>query len=688
MQRNNTYRIIFIVLTVLWAGYQLYPTFMVSGLKDDAMSYRKKLTELTNIQHDELNEALSRGILEKKIRQALGSDQSSEQLTRALHEAEKIIEIDDKLATYQTRSIKRGLDLQGGSYLVYEVDLPKLVYDLAKNKDDRFEKLMSEIKTEALKPNVDFFKIIQERFTTADIRLSQYFGTRAQTDAEIITELKQYADDSVDQNLEILRNRIDEFGVSEPSVTKQGDRRVVVELAGITDVGRAKDIIGKTALLEFQLLKDTEVINEVFTKIDEALKKDLNAGKTQTADTLASQIESPEDTTLAGKVRKEDEVSVDELFGTSSIVPSSDSDSTLLVDQEVFEKNPFFSLLGALGNDFAVPVKNFRAVERIINSPEVAKIIPADAEFSWDSKPEEVADNQYFRLFLLKKKPELTGTHLTDAKAAISSGYGVTRQGEWEVNMQLDGEGAKIFSRVTAANIGKRLAVVLDGKVRTSPNIDERIPGGSAVIRGNMGAEEAKDLSIVLRAGSLQAPMHVIEERTVGPSLGHDSIKKGQYSTILGFALVIIFMVAYYKLSGLVANVALLLNILLVMAALALFNATLTLPGVAGIILTIGMAVDANVLIFERIREELKSGKTVNAAIATGYDRAFKTIFDANLTTLLTALVLYQFGTGPIRGFAVTLSIGIVASMFTSIIVTRVIFDAITSRRRMATLSI
>jgi len=256
------------------------------------------------------------------------------------------------------------------------------------------------------------------------------------------------------------------------------------------------------------------------------------------------------------------------------------------------------------------------------------------------------------------------------------------------VIMELTGEGAKIFSKVTGANVGRRLSIVLDSKVSSIPNIRERIPHGRAEITGMANIDEAKDLAIVLRAGALPAPVEVIEERTVGPSLGQDSINKGTYSALMGMALVVIFMIAYYRLSGIIANIALLMNIVLIMAVLAGFRATLTLPGVAGIILTIGMAVDANVLIFERIREELRSGKTIRAAIDNGYARAFKTILDANLTTLLTALVLYQFGTGPIRGFALTLSIGIVASMFTAIVVTRVIFDYFTEKFTLRKLSI
>ncbi|HHL71300.1 MAG TPA: protein translocase subunit SecD, partial [Bacteroidetes bacterium] len=249
-------------------------------------------------------------------------------------------------------------------------------------------------------------------------------------------------------------------------------------------------------------------------------------------------------------------------------------------------------------------------------------------------------------------------------------------------------EGGRIFARVTGANVGKRLAIVLDNKVASAPNIKGKIPHGSAVIEGSFTMQEANDLAIVLRAGALPAPVKAIEERTVGASLGKDSVRQGQMSLLLGISIVVIFMVVYYRLSGFIADFALIFNLLLIMAALAQFHATLTLPGVAGIILTMGIAVDANVLIFERIREELRTGKTVRAAVDAGYDRAFWTIFDANLTTFITALVLYQFGTGPIRGFAVTLSIGILASMFTAIVVTHVIFDFFTSRKTIKKLSI
>ncbi|RKY89418.1 protein translocase subunit SecD, partial [candidate division KSB1 bacterium] len=288
----------------------------------------------------------------------------------------------------------------------------------------------------------------------------------------------------------------------------------------------------------------------------------------------------------------------------------------------------------------------------------------------------------------VKKEPELTGKYLNDADVQIGGGSSLASAGQPVVTMKMNSEGAKIFARVTGANVGRRLAIVLDNKVYSAPRINTKIPHGNAIIEGMADMKEAKDLAIVLRAGALPAPVKIIEERTVGPSLGADSIRKGTKSAIIGLILVIVFMMIYYRLSGLIADIALVMNLIIILAVLAGFHFTLTLPGVAGIILTIGMAVDANVLIFERIREELRTGKTIRASIDAGYSRAFTTILDANITTLITAIVLYQFGTGPIRGFALTLSIGILSSMFTALVVTRLIFDYITEKFALRKLSI
>jgi SecD/SecF fusion protein len=688
MRRNNLLRTIIIGLAIVWSLWQLYPTFIVGRQKNEAENYLVQIERQTGMNRDEINEALNAGQLESRLRQRL-HDKSADSLQALLKEAASLIALHDKISKNEAKTIKRGLDLQGGTYLVYEVNLPKLMRDVAKNKDARFEEIMKKLDEVAATPNADYFAALQTYFAEAGIRLNRYFGSRAQTDAQILDELKKEADDAIDRNLEILRNRIDQFGVSEPSITKQGSRRVVVELAGITDKNRAKNIIGKTALLEFKLVKDPEIFRDVITKIDNLLKRDLAAKPDVGAAIDTSETDS---SGASGKVSQDKSVKVSDLFAGSSIVPSDSaatSSDSVQVDKDIFSGNPFISLLRDVGrSEVAVPAQNVRAVERILNNPDVQKLIPPDAEFAWSNKPEKVADEQYYYLYLVKKEAELTGALLTDAQQQIASGAGLTRQGEWTVSMQLNDEGTRIFSRVTGANVNKRLAIMLDNKVVMAPNIKEKIPSGSASIEGNMNAEEAKDLAIVLRAGSLQAPMQVIEERTVGPSLGQDSISKGTWSAVISLILVMLFMAIYYKLSGLLADTALVLNLVMLLACMAFLKATLTLPGIAGIILTIGMAVDANVLILERIREELRAGKTVRASIDAGYDRAFWTIFDANITTLLTALVLYQFGTGPIKGFAVTLMFGIAVSMFTAIVVTRVVYDYVTRRYNLKALSI
>lgn len=369
-------------------------------------------------------------------------------------------------------------------------------------------------------------------------------------------------EDATDRVVEIIRNRIDEFGVREPVIAKQGSLNVVVQLPGVTDRERAKEIVGKTAHLEFKLVSnDTDLI------------------------TKAEQGNVPE-----GYEYKE----VQDAFGTSKL--------------------------------------------------------------------------------LLDAKALLTGEHLTKAWV----GFG--QMGEANVQIQFDHEGAKLFDQITFQNIGRQLAIVLDGKIHSAPVIRDRIPNGQGVISGNFTAQEASDLSLILRAGALPAPVTIIEERTVGSSLGQDSVQKGVYAGLIGTILVFVFMPIYYLLPGIVAVIGLFLYGLFLLGSLAAFGASLTLPGIAGFVLSIGMAVDANVLIFERMREEKEAGKTSRGAIAAGYHKAFSAILDSNLTTILTSVILFMFGTGPIKGFAVTLTLGIIASMFSAIFITRVIFDFLSNR--------
>lgn len=686
MRRKNVIRTLIIVVVIAWSVIALLPTLQLSQQKEKAEQYYQTIQENTRLSKDDTKAALASGNLEREVRNRFTATNGNT-VDDLMDDVRRLTTLYQKIAENEGEAIKLGLDLQGGTYLVYEVDLPQLLTNLAKQKDSDFERLLETVVERVQQTNEDFFEVLQNVFESEDVRLSRYFGAVRDSNDEVISYLQDQARDAVTRTLEVLRNRIDQFGVSEPSITRQGDRRIVVELAGIQDVSRAKNIIGTTALLEFQMEREPEVTSAVRDEINRVMKTQLKQGADMMTDAGADSAEGGQ------RVRRDTERSVDDIFGGAAVLDdpeataadTSDTDSTVLVDEGVFQDRPFDGLLANLGGDIGVPTKNIRTVERILNSPEVQKVIPNDSEFLFTAKPDMIGENEYYRLFLLKKEPELLGSMVSTAQVQIGTQM---TAGEPVVQMELNNEGAKIFSKVTGANIGKRMAIVLDGKIVSIPVIQDKIPTGNAVIEGMANIEEAKDLAIILRAGALPAPIQAIEERTVGPSLGQDSIRQGTTSMLVGMALVIIFMVIYYRLSGIVANVALLLNILIIMAVLAYFHATLTLPGVAGIILTIGMAVDANVLIFERIREELRGGKTIRAAIDSGYGRAFTTILDANVTTLLTALVLYQFGTGPIRGFALTLSIGIVVSMFTAIVVTRVIFDYFTNRFTLKTLSI
>ncbi|HEM49249.1 MAG TPA: protein translocase subunit SecD [Caldithrix sp.] len=491
----------------------------------------------------------------------------------------------------------------------------------------------------------------------------------------MVSYLNDQTEEAVDRSLEILRNRVDEFGVSEPIIQKQGDRRIIVELAGVTDPTRVRELIGKTALLEFKLLKDNIVNKEVAEKLHTFI-----ISKISPEDTLiAEEEESNKDTTVTA---------LEDIFNVDSV--ESEAFAAADTGGSIFEQNMF--LLNPRDNEtLLVPDDKFEKFKKVLELEEVKRIIEeagANGEFIWAAKPLDAGTEQYHQLYLVSKNVELSGETITDALPRTGDPNDPSSIGKYEVSLTLNDDGARVFSRVTGANIGKRLAIILDNKVFLAPTLQVKISNGKARITGLDKMDEARDLAIVLKAGALPAPVKIIEERTVGPSLGIDSIKAGSLSAILGLALVMLFMVIYYRLSGLIADLALVLNIAFIMAVMAYFRATLTLPGIAGIILTIGMAVDANVLIFERIREEIDRGKTVFASIDTGYGKAFVTILDANITTFIAGLVLYTYGSGPIQGFALTLMIGIVASMFTAIIVTRVIFDYSLEKMSIRNLSI
>lgn len=490
--------------------------------------------------------------------------------------------------------IHLGLDLQGGMHLVLGVEVDKAVESRIDSIVDQTESLLQErdvifkrvdrlpgerlaITVYDQAAGVDLDAMMKEIFPTLEpLTLTDEGGYIQKNYRLSDREVDNTRDYAVRQALETLRNRVDQFGVSEPTLQRQTGNRILIQLPGVKDPQRAIALLGKTARLEFKMVAE-----------------DANPAE-----------------------------------AVKGILPPG---TQLLYERKV------------------------------------------------DSRTGVVTETP----LVVQDKTALTGDLLADAQVRID-----TRFNEPYVAIDFNPVGAKRFDQVTAANVGKRMAIVLDDTVYSAPVIRERISGGSAQISGSFSEQEATDLAIVLRAGSLPAPVKILEDRTVGPSLGRDSINKGILSVVIGGILVVLAMVLYYNLSGIVANVALVLNLVFIMAMLSLFKATLTLPGIAGIVLTVGMAVDANVLIFERIREELRLGKTARAALDAGYSKAFRTIIDANITTLIAALVLFQFGTGPVKGFAVTLSIGIMASLFTAIFVSRVIFDFFLTRFQVKRLSI
>ncbi|MEC9105486.1 MAG: protein translocase subunit SecD [Candidatus Neomarinimicrobiota bacterium] len=595
------------------------------------------------------------------------------------------------LETLENKIIKQGLDLKGGIYIVLEVDLPTLVTTLAINKDNKFERTISEVRNSLNEDTQqDFFTVFANSVSNNGLRLPRYYDVDygAKPD-DILTSLKEQADDAINRVLEILQNRVDQFGVSEPTIQKQGNRRIIVELAGIQDSDRARALLQSTAQLEFCLVKSPEVTNDILSQIDNIVKGD------EQLETLVASVNEDYDMEDDNELGVSDDktVSISELFGEDAETSKDTSDTSVVVDQNIFQERPFSSLLRALGNDIAVPEKNLYTVKKIINKQEIKdKLALGNGQFLFAPDAENFStndgiDEKLFNMYYLENDADLTGGVIEEANATIG-GQGTSAVGQPIVLLDMNSDGARTWSRITGANIGRRIAIVLDKKVHMAPSIRTKISDGGTMIEGFAGMDEAKDIAIVLRAGALPAPVNIIEERIVGPSLGADSVKRGTNSVLLGLLLIIVFMFVYYKLSGSIANFALIWNILLVLSVLASLGATLTLPGIAALILTVGMSIDANVIIFERIREELRKGKSVRAAIDGGYNRALTTIIDANVTTLVAALVLYQFGTGPIRGFATVLFWGIIISMFTAIFVTRTIFNSFADRKGVKKLSI
>jgi protein-export membrane protein SecD len=501
--------------------------------------------------------------------------------------------------------------------------------------------------------------------------------------------------DAVDRVIKILRNRIDQFGVAEPVIQKQGQKRIIIELPGLSDLERAEKLIGQTAKLEFRLVRQEDEVGRTLTMLDKVLKgvtvtgaqvDTTKVGGVTPAPTPATNDKKTTDKKTADKnaqVAANTKANVDSLLPELKTEQSAEDANVPLPGAS--PDKPFTSyLVSVVEGGVVVDERQVETVKALLNTEQAKRAIPSNSEFLWQDRAMPMDNVQGRVLYLCEKNATLDGSALINAQTRNDP----DDPSRLNVAFTLNRQGAIKFGRFTGENIGRRIAIVLDNQVRSAPAVQSKIPNGEGRITGMKGDEEANDLAIVLRAGALPAKVTMVELRSIGPTLGRDSIDAGRRATGVGFILVVAFMIYYYRLSGLLASLALVFNMIIILAVMATMRATLTMPGIAGLVLTIGMSVDANVLIFERIREELSKGKTVRAAIQAGFDKAFATILDSHVTTLITAFVLWQFGTGPIKGFATTLSVGLIANMFTALTGTRVVYDIITSRRHVERLSI
>ncbi|HET9982123.1 MAG TPA: protein translocase subunit SecD [Longimicrobiales bacterium] len=484
--------------------------------------------------------------------------------------------------------------------------------------------------------------------------------------------------DATDRALQIVRNRIDQFGVEEPLVQKVGSDRIIVELAGIRDPQRAKNIIEQTAYLQFLLVQDGRDVNEALPRIDRAIVATLGPGAAAPAARQGPQQPRELNQLIFGQ--KDSTAKRDSAAQNDTTKAGADTSAAAVASTDTSASaQPFSSLLleGGQPGEYLVPETDVPTLEKYLALPAVQRLLPRETQLLLGAKPEGRGATLYRRVYALDKRPFLTGDLLEDAQAGRDPQFNQTI-----VSFTLNRRGGRTFERVTSQHIGDRISIVLDNQVYSAPVVRSTISNRGQIEMGQAPLDQARDLALVLRAGALPAPLHVVEERTIGPSLGADSVLQGQIAGLVGVLLVILIMIGYYHFAGFLAIVGMLAYVVVVLGGLAAFKATLTAPGIAGFILSVGMGVDANVLQFERIREELIAGRTVRAAVDAGFSEAMSAIIDTHLTTLITALILYYVGTGPVRGFAVTLSVGIIASFFSAVFVTRTLFMAYMQRRQ------
>ena len=541
-------------------------------------------------------------------------------------------------------SIQLGLDLKGGLNIILELDEYILIKKLAKKKlsQQSATELDKILDTSHKNSIANKSSIIDELSIIAKsnhVKLNKFYSnlSKSSNNEDIINEIKNQQIYAMKSIVDVMRNRIqehDQYGLGEPSIQQLGSNRLVVELAGILDVSRAKEYIQRTADFELSLVKTQNEYSNILSNIKDYMKN--------------NSIFQP---------------NIDSLM-----YPDNSSEGYLVSEQYVKAINDFFS------------------------QDQIKKLVKSNNKIVWGNEiisfsSDLNSDIQFRRTYLVSSNPAISGGMIQTPKAVVSE-MGTDNAGQWVVNLDMTKEGRQKWSRFTGKNINRQVAIILDGKVFMAPFIRDKISSGATQISGFADMQEAKDIASVLKAGELPAPINIIQTNYVGPSLGQDSINNGSFSMVVGLALVLLFMLTYYKSSGIISNIALIINIIIIFAVLYTMNAVLTLPGIAGLLLTVGMSVDANVIIFERIKEEIKLGNNLYASINNGYKKAFITILDANVTTLLTAFILSFIGSGPIKGFATTLSVGIFCSMFTAVFLTKTIFLTLIRNKNFNNLSI
>ena len=670
MQNRNVIKIFAIIFAIVCL-YQLSFTWVANGVEDDAVAYAADFNE------DE------REVKEKFYLDSISSE-----------EVYDIVLTSYTYAECQQREINLGLDLKGGMNVTLEVMVVDVVKALSnQNKDETFNAAIANTLSAQEDSQDDFVTIfgreyeklapapntgLSALFSTPDLRDKVQFSS---TNLEVIEVLKLEVEDAIARSFNILRSRIDRFGVTQPNIQRlETAGRILVELPGIKDPERARKLLQSTAQLEFW---ETYEYNELFQALESA-----NAFLRETAEAVTVEVDSVKvETTQVEEVVEQEDTTQDK---TSDLLAEIEAD-TLAADsaannlsfEEFASENPLYALLypnvdqqNQLNEGPVVgfcAVKDTAALNVYLKDDAIRKFFPVDVKFAYTVKPYD-PDGKFVQLVALKSdrngKSAMEGDVVTDAVQVFGQFASSA-----EVSMEMNAEGAKQWKRLTAENIKKSVAIVLDGYVYSYPTVQAEIAGGRSSITGNFTVNEAKDLANILKSGKLPAPARIIEEAIVGPSLGEEAISSGLTSFIFALLLVLAYMIFYYNGAGVVSNIALLANIFFIFGVLSSLGAVLTLPGIAGIILTIGMSVDANVLIYERIREELRNGKGLRLAIEDGYNNAYSSIIDANVTTLLTGIILYTFGTGPIKGFATTLIIGILTSLFAAIFITRLVIS-------------